>query len=36
VHDTVRAIESCPPGHIELIANYTAFLQLNRVLERLK
>lgn len=35
VHDTVRAIESCPPGHVEVIANYTAFLQLNRVLERL-
>ncbi|CAA0133682.1 UDP-N-acetylmuramoylalanine--D-glutamate ligase [Mycolicibacterium vanbaalenii] len=36
VHDTVRAIESCPPGHVEVIANYTAFLQLNRVLERVK
>ena len=36
VHDTVRAIESCPPGHVEVLANYTAFLQLNRVLERLK
>jgi lipid II isoglutaminyl synthase (glutamine-hydrolysing) len=35
VHDTVKAIESCPPGHVEVIANYTAFLQLNRVLERL-
>lgn len=34
VHDTVRAIASCPPGHVEVIANYTAFLQLNRVLER--
>lgn len=34
VHDTVRAIESCPPGHIEVIANYTAFLQLSRALER--
>lgn len=34
VHDTVRAIGSCPPGHVEVIANYTAFLQLNRVLER--
>ncbi|PQM43962.1 hypothetical protein C1Y40_05879 [Mycobacterium talmoniae] len=30
VHDTVRAIESCPPGHVEVVANYTAFLQLNR------
>jgi UDP-N-acetylmuramyl tripeptide synthase len=30
VHDTVKAIASCPPGHVEVIANYTAFLQLNR------
>ncbi|MCH9709276.1 MAG: MurT ligase domain-containing protein [Actinomycetia bacterium] len=36
VHDTVHAIGSCPPGHVEVLANYTAFLQLNRVLERLK
>ncbi|MGB3229380.1 MAG: Mur ligase family protein [Mycobacterium sp.] len=36
VHDTVRAIGSCPPGHVEVIANYTAFLQLNRVLERVR
>jgi lipid II isoglutaminyl synthase (glutamine-hydrolysing) len=35
VHDTVAAIESCPPGHVEVIANYTAFLQLQRALERL-
>lgn len=35
VHDTVAAIASCPPGHVEVIANYTAFLQLNRVLEKL-
>ena len=26
---TVAAIASCPPGHVEVIANYTAFLQLN-------
>ena len=32
VHDTLSAIKSCPPGHVEVIANYTAFLQLNRVL----
>jgi UDP-N-acetylmuramyl tripeptide synthase len=30
VHDTVKAIASCPPGHVEVVANYTAFLQLNR------
>ena len=34
VHDTVEAIASCPPGHVEVVANYTAFLQLNRMLER--
>ncbi len=30
VHDTMAAIASCPPGHVEVVANYTAFLQLNR------
>ncbi|MBJ7341091.1 Mur ligase family protein [Mycolicibacterium sp.] len=30
VHDTMKAIASCPPGHVEVIANYTAFLHLNR------
>jgi UDP-N-acetylmuramyl tripeptide synthase len=34
VHDTLEAIASCPPGRVEVVANYTAFLQLNRVLER--
>ena len=34
VHDTVRAIASCPPGHVEVVANYTAFLQLQRALDR--
>ena len=34
VHDTVSAIASCPPGHVEVIANYTAFLQLQRALAR--
>ena len=33
-HDTVTAIGSCPPGHVEVLANYTAFLQLQRALER--
>lgn len=32
VHDTVAAIASCPPGHVEVVANYTAFLALNRVI----
>lgn len=30
VHDALDAIASCPPGHVEVLANYTAFLQLNR------
>ncbi|AFM19548.1 UDP-N-acetylmuramyl tripeptide synthase [Mycolicibacterium chubuense NBB4] len=34
VHETRAAIASCPPGHVEVLANYTAFLQLNRVLSR--
>jgi UDP-N-acetylmuramyl tripeptide synthase len=34
VHDTVKAIETCPPGHVEVVANYTAFLQLQRALEK--
>ena len=34
IHDTVAAIDSCPPGHVEVIANYTAFLQLQRALAR--
>jgi lipid II isoglutaminyl synthase (glutamine-hydrolysing) len=34
VHDTVAAVASCPPGHVEVIANYTAFLQLQRALAR--
>ncbi len=34
VHDIIEAIAACPPGRVEVVANYTAFLQLNRVLER--
>jgi UDP-N-acetylmuramyl tripeptide synthase len=34
VHDTLAAIASCPPGRVEVVANYTAFLQLNRRLAR--
>jgi UDP-N-acetylmuramyl tripeptide synthase len=34
VHDTVGAIASCPPGRVEVVANYTAFLQLQRRLAR--
>ena len=34
VHDTLAAIASCPPGPVEVVANYTAFLQLQRALAR--
>ncbi|CAM4116890.1 putative bifunctional UDP-N-acetylmuramoylalanyl-D-glutamate--2, 6-diaminopimelate ligase/UDP-N-acetylmuramoyl-tripeptide:D-alanyl-D-alanine ligase [Mycobacterium basiliense] len=34
VHDTVAAIASCPPGRVEVVANYTAFLALQRALAR--
>ena len=34
VHNAVEAITSCPPGHVEVVANYTAFLQLSRLLKR--
>jgi UDP-N-acetylmuramyl tripeptide synthase len=34
VHNAVEAIRSCPPGHVEVVANYTAFLQLQRALAR--
>lgn len=34
VHDTMAAIAACPPGRVEVIANYTAFLQLQRALAR--
>jgi UDP-N-acetylmuramyl tripeptide synthase len=30
VHDMVAAIASCPPGPVDVVANYTAFLQLQR------
>jgi UDP-N-acetylmuramyl tripeptide synthase len=33
VKDPVRAIASCPPGRVEVLANYTAFRDLNRALE---
>jgi UDP-N-acetylmuramyl tripeptide synthase len=34
VHDTVAGIKSCPPGRVEVVANYTAFLALQRALAR--
>ncbi|MEV6068580.1 MurT ligase domain-containing protein [Nocardia sp. NPDC052001] len=33
VADPLRAIASCPPGKVEVLANYTAFRDLNRDLE---
>ncbi|WP_134324864.1 Mur ligase family protein [Cumulibacter soli] len=33
IADTLRAIEACPPGRVEVLANYTAFRDLNRALE---
>ncbi|MBH0779117.1 MurT ligase domain-containing protein [Nocardia bovistercoris] len=33
VPDPVRAIASCPAGHVEVLANYTAFRDLNRDLD---
>lgn len=36
VHNTIEAITSCPKGHVEVVANYTAFLQLTRSLGRLR
>lgn len=34
VSDMVAAIEACPAGNIEVLANYTAFRDLKRALER--
>lgn len=33
VSNPLRAIASCPPGQVEVLANYTAFRDLNRDLE---
>ena len=34
VHDPVAAIRACPPGRIEVLANYTALLNLRRALSK--
>ena len=34
IHDMVAAIEACPEGRIEVLANYTAFRDLKRALEK--
>lgn len=34
VHDTLEAIRRCPTGRVEVLANYTAFRDLNRDIAR--
>ncbi|AKK10164.1 Mur ligase family protein [Corynebacterium uterequi] len=34
IHDTIEAIRSCPPGRIEVLANYTAFRDLKKDLTK--
>src|SRR5699024_11124630 len=34
INDTVDAVLACPPGRVEVLANYTAFRDLKRELER--
>lgn len=34
IKDTAAAIRSCPPGRVEVLANYTAFRDLKRVLDK--
>ncbi|WP_342318856.1 Mur ligase family protein [Corynebacterium mayonis] len=36
VHDTVAAIRACPPGRVEVLANYTAFRDLRKDLSKLE
>ena len=36
VADPVKAIASCPPGRVEVLANYTSFRDLNRALEAIR
>ena len=34
IKDTIEAIRACPPGRVEVLANYTAFRDVKRVLDR--
>ena len=34
IHDPVAAIRACPPGRVEVLANYTALLNLRRALAK--
>ena len=33
IENIIAAINSCPPGNVEVIMNYTSFLQLNRIFQ---
>ncbi|MGV3113125.1 MurT ligase domain-containing protein [Corynebacterium freneyi] len=34
LHDLLEAIAACPPGRVEVLANYTAFRDLKKAIER--
>lgn len=34
IKDPVAAIKACPPGRVEVLANYTAFRDLKKALEK--
>lgn len=34
IHDPLRAIAACPPGRVEVLANYTAFRDLKKAVEK--
>ena len=34
LHDPLEAIAACPPGRVEVLANYTAFRDLKKAIER--
>lgn len=34
IHDPLEAIAACPPGRVEVLANYTALLNLKRALQK--
>ncbi|WKK60705.1 MurT ligase domain-containing protein [Corynebacterium sp. P3-F1] len=34
IHDPLKAIADCPPGRVEVLANYTALLNLKKALEK--
>ena len=34
IHDPLKAIAACPPGRVEVLANYTALLNLKNALAK--